>query len=322
MRRVFCPSCGADRPDLTILPDTTFEAASKTGAAQGADYPEPWREVLALLPNRDWRRVMVIGAPDRGKAQFCLTLLRRLAGKSPALLLDADIGRNLLPPPASVTLGRLDAEGSLAPLAFRFAGGVDPVPRLDAIVSACAALAKDVAERLIIKTCGLVNPAGRCLKQQKLAALQPDLVIALAEPGDRLDPILAMIAPERLICLEALVPAAPLNAMQWAALRLAAFERMLRGATERMLVDVTFDWLETEAPDPDEHYLCSLVDEAGRDIALGLLRRFDCASGTANVLTTAEDDAIARLRVGMILPEELRFYDPASPLLIDRTRTP
>ncbi|WP_034993547.1 hypothetical protein [Beijerinckia mobilis] len=95
---------------------------------------------------------------------------------------------------------------------------------------------------------------------------------------------------------------------------------MLRGATERRLVEVTFDWLETEAPDPDEHYLCSLVDGAGRDIALGLLRRFDCTAGTANVLTTAEDDAIARLRVGMILPEELRFYDPASPLLIDRTR--
>ncbi|ACB94451.1 GTPase or GTP-binding protein-like protein [Beijerinckia indica subsp. indica ATCC 9039] len=279
-----------------------------------SDCPADWRALLELLPRLSWQKLMVIGGPDRGKALFCRLLLDRLEeSRIASFLLDADISQNLMPPPACVTLGR--EQGHWETRAFRFVGGVDPVPRLAAITAACAELAQDVPGRLVIKTSGLVNPAGRQLKRLKFSALDPDCVVALVKPDDALEPILAMADPSRLHLLPAWPDLLPRNAAARALARLTAFQRLLTGAKVRVFQGQGFELLETEVLEPDVTYLCGLADQSGKDLGLGLLLSCDRPAGTAHVLTAFKGEGVTRLRIGMQAPEELQDYDPARPFL-------
>src|SRR6516165_260109 len=90
-------------------------------------------------------------AANRPSAAGSLTNSTRAAS-----LLDTDLGQNGLGPPACITLGQVHA-GALATKHLYFVGGVDPAPRIGAIVAGAARLAALGEGRLIINTCGMVN---------------------------------------------------------------------------------------------------------------------------------------------------------------------
>src|SRR3954453_16489645 len=79
-----------------------------TGMETRIDIPEDWCRLAEDLVRSDWRRVLVVGAVDRGKSTFCRFLAQQLAIAGIGVtLLDTDPGQKMLGPPACVTAGPL-----------------------------------------------------------------------------------------------------------------------------------------------------------------------------------------------------------------------
>lgn len=145
--------------------------------------PEAWEQAITDLVRRPPRRILILGATDRGKSTFCALLRRRLlaAGRSTALV-DADIGQKDLGPPATVTLG-LAAPGAIPAeglAAHYFVGAVSPPGHLLPIVIGTQRLAEAAEGRVtLVDTPGMVRGVGRILLQFLLESLRPEVVVAL-----------------------------------------------------------------------------------------------------------------------------------------------
>lgn len=161
----------------------------RTGAAlqPPADIPASWESALAALAGEPGRRILVVGAADRGKSTFCRLLLQRLraTGRCPALV-DADIGQKDLGPPACVTMGRTD-EAGLAPTAtaFYFVGAVSPGGHFLPCVVGTRRLTEATGEGVaVINTPGTVHGPGRILQQFQAESLRPDAVVVLERDNE------------------------------------------------------------------------------------------------------------------------------------------
>src|SRR5215210_1131069 len=142
--------------------------------------PSGWRAALAAITHQDVRRVLVIGLADVGKSTFCRILLgaARASGRTAALL-DTDVGQKTVGPPACVTAS--EESGSR----LVFVGTTDPVRGWRRIVHGTRTLANAAkADLMIVNTSGLLRGPGRGLKADKMAALRPDLLIALGSGPD------------------------------------------------------------------------------------------------------------------------------------------
>ncbi len=213
---------------------------------------------------------MVLGAADAGKSTFCNLLLRHAAGQARAsALLDADLAQKLCGPPACVTLCR-DA-GPPDP-ALAFVGTLDPLRGWHRLVEGTGRLAGGIGRDtlLVVNTDGLLRAAGRRLKAAEIAAVGPDLLVALGE-GPELEAVLrdgAAIPTLRL-------PRSPLARRKTEgerrALRRAAFRRYFSEAQVRAL-DLRGLRQEGEPPSAAELPGClvALVDAQGRDLAIGI----------------------------------------------------
>ena len=155
------------------------------------DIPAAWRHSAERIACGGFRRVLVLGASDRGKSTFCSWLCsvveRRIA------LVDADIGQKEVGPPASITLaypqsGLPAADSETA--ALHFIGGVNPMGHFLTLVTGTRDLTdRAEADVVVINTTGLVRGPGRALKDQLIAAVRPDLLVAL-QRGDELESLL------------------------------------------------------------------------------------------------------------------------------------
>ncbi len=136
------------------------------------------------------RRILVLGPPDAGKSTLCRAMLRRMAleGRNAALL-DADPVQKLIGPPACVTLGQGAGQRAAA---LAFIGTVNPLQGWRRLITGTGCLAAEVGDRtpLLVNTSGLLAGAGRRLKAAKIAAVRPDLLVAVGE-GMELDAVLA-----------------------------------------------------------------------------------------------------------------------------------
>ena len=273
----------------------------------GIDVPEDWRRLADDLVRSRWRRVVVLGASDRGKSTFCRFLGQQLgvAGVGVSLL-DADPGQKMLGPPACVTAGSFENAGQCRPAMLYFVGGTDPAARIGSIVAGVVRLASAVPERLLINTSGLVDGPGRMLKRLKIDALCPDHIVAIAL-GDELDGLLAPLPPIRVHRLAPSPAAHGKSAAARAAARQAGLALALEGARACRLDGLVFEMLERGGSagesDPRKPRLCSVADGAGIERGLGVLWDADRAGGTATVVTSVGRSLIRRVRVGMIVPE-------------------
>jgi polynucleotide 5'-hydroxyl-kinase GRC3/NOL9 len=259
--------------------------------------PPDWSRALEALAVEPWRRVIVLGARDRGKSTFCQALAQRLAlADQPAWLLDTDLGQKLFGPPACVSLA--DASGLRA---WRFVGETNPVQNMAGVVAASARLADMVAgARLIINTSGLISGPGVALKRWKIEALAPDKVIAIAA-GDELAPVLAplqaLAAASPPIRLGPSEHAREKRASRRASARAVGWRAAFEGARVRPLQAAVVEDLHRQPPLGVR--LAAVANGTGRDLALGLVRLED-AGLQPWIFTVAEPDAIARVRVGML----------------------
>ncbi|MBI1734870.1 MAG: hypothetical protein HYR51_06830 [Candidatus Rokubacteria bacterium] len=143
---------------------------------------------------------VVIGEVNLGKTTLVARLATALLARGFSVgVLDADVGQSEVGPPTTVGLGRVvrpltrlaDAER----VALRFVGATSAVRDQLATVVGVARLAERARAlglaRLVVDTSGLVRgDLGMRLKQAKIDALDPDLVLAV-DRGGECEPILA-----------------------------------------------------------------------------------------------------------------------------------
>ena len=162
------------------------------------DIPPSWDRSIARIVKYRWRKVLVVGATDRGKSTYCRVLAHRLgAAGFQVAFVDADIGQKDIGPPATISLAYPEAEADLAQARLAglyFVGAVNPTGHLLPITVGTRRLV-DAAKApfVIIDTTGLIRGNGRILTAYQIESLQPEVIVAI-ERGRELE---AIIRPYR-----------------------------------------------------------------------------------------------------------------------------
>src|ERR1700694_1153573 len=153
---------------------------------------------VALAAVLDARVTVVIGASDAGKTTLVAALGSELAARGQRVgVVDSDVGQSEIGPPTTVGLGRISArvtrlsEAEL--IAFQFVGVSSPARDIRGVVEAARRMVDRARaerfERVLVDTSGLVlGWPGHRLKQAKIAAVDPDLLLFL-ERQDECAPI-------------------------------------------------------------------------------------------------------------------------------------
>jgi polynucleotide 5'-hydroxyl-kinase GRC3/NOL9 len=237
--------------------------------------PADWTHAIEMLLSTGVRRAVVLGPADVGKSSFCRSLLFEAArsGRSVALI-DADVGQKTVGPPAAVTLSDATsyAQGELPLAGLAFAGTTSPAHAISPIVAGTRRLVMEArADLAIVNTSGLLAGPGRRLKSGKLAAVAPDLLVALGrDPG--LEAILKEFRAVPTVRLSPSPCARKRTAAERRRARAEAFRRYFAGsAVWRLNVRSLGDRTQAYAA---EGLLVGIADRCGRDIALGIVRRY------------------------------------------------
>ena len=266
------------------------------------ELPPDWREAAERIAAGTARRVLLLGAPDMGKSSLCHALLERLArtGREVALL-DADPAQKLVGPPACATLGRCTRGGALSLRLIAFVGTLNPLQGWRRLVAGTRRLAAEAeTDLLLVNTSGLLAGAGRRLKAAKIAAVRPDLLVALGTDP----PLLGVLADHQAIPTLRLAraPSARRKAQgERRALRRDAFRGYFEGAPTWPLALKGLR-LEGEAS-PGPRRLVALADAAGRDVALGIVLDSKAADSVL-VWAPQPERPVAALRWGALRLDE------------------
>ncbi|HEV2560278.1 MAG TPA: Clp1/GlmU family protein [Microvirga sp.] len=272
--------------------------------------PAAWLDAAAAILGGRPRRVMVLGPVDAGKSSFCGFLAA--AASSAGLDVEGlctDLGQKWIGPPACVTRGHTDGEGGLALQDLAFVGTTDPVRGSQALIEGAARLAwQSRAEMVVMNTSGLLAGPGWALKAKKIAALDPDCLVAV---GDDLtfDRLLADYRGRLVVR----VPSSPFARRKTEGERRAA----RREAFRAYFADATVQpWpaeasgLEADGSMLPRHLSALAAD--GRDLGLGIAVEEGC-------LTPVGMAAVRAVRWGAIMVDEA-FRD--RPLAMPERRPP
>ncbi|MDH3599117.1 MAG: Clp1/GlmU family protein [Candidatus Tectomicrobia bacterium] len=278
------------------------------------DIPSSWAASARQIQRHAWRRILVIGATDRGKSTYCQYLCHHLlaAGDSVALV-DADIGQKDIGPPGTITLGYPDADNPLhrlQPAAWYFIGAVSPAEHLLPMVTGARQLADAAqAARVIINTTGFVHGLGRQLKGRKIEALEPDVMVSLAQ-GRELDALLAPYRHIRTLHLPPSPQARRKRPQQRRANREQAFRTYFAKARnvsltrrEVRIQERTPDGMITVTEMPagfERHLLCGVANRQGHGVGLAVLMHIDVDTDTLHLLTPVALEQIRMLQFGYL----------------------
>lgn len=166
---------------------------AELGRGPSLHIPMAWQRSVRHIRDAGWRRILVVGATDRGKSSYCDFLVNALLGEGESVsFVDADVGQKDVGPPATIALADLEAPAPLAQApshALYFVGHINPFAHFLPLVLGTRHMV-EVAKGafVVIDTSGLVQGKGRVLKGFKVESLQPDVLVCL-ERGEELSPI-------------------------------------------------------------------------------------------------------------------------------------
>jgi len=199
------------------------------------DIPSSWTRSAEVILRKRYRKVLVVGAADRGKSTYCHFLATTLgAAGFKVAFVDADIGQKDVGPPATISLAYLATATSLAQArldGLYFIGSVDPIRHFLPIVVGTRRLV-DAARTpfVIIDTTGLVQGPGRILTTFQIESLQPDALVALEQKGE-LGPVVKPYRQYPLLRLRSSPRVLPKSHEARRAAREAAFRNYFTAAT-------------------------------------------------------------------------------------------
>jgi polynucleotide 5'-hydroxyl-kinase GRC3/NOL9 len=254
------------------------------------DLPAAWTRSAMEIARRQWRKILVIGAVDRGKSTYCRFLSQYLlAAGCRVAIVDADIGQKDVGPPAAITLGYPDQVQPLItvrPAAWYFVGTVSPAGHLLPMVVGTRQLV-DAAQAacVIINTTGLVHGVGRVLKSYTIEAVQPHVIVAI-EQDTELQPILKAYRNYRVLRLPPSARAVVKTPEQRRIAREQAFQRYFQTATEIVLPVSRLLFQRRLVPRDDEaHVLCGVADRRNHGLGLAIISGRQAQQGTLSLIT-------------------------------------
>jgi polynucleotide 5'-hydroxyl-kinase GRC3/NOL9 len=302
--------------------------------------PPEWEAVAFEIFERGLRTVLVIGASAVGKSSFCRYLIETLlARRAEVAFVDADIGQSNIGPPAAVSLGYPVPPvefSAVAPVACYFVGSTGPIGRFLPLVIGTASLAREARGAfVVIDTTGLVHESGRVLKNYKIEAARPDVIVTV-ERRNELAPLRAANRHVHTIRIEASRKAHGKDDYEKIDVRRRAFARhfskatSLRFASEALTFQRTLLFagkrIEIEgavhaerssegvlvvgtptAPPAnskvlplafERNLLCGIADATGRCLGLGIIEHIDFAAGTIDLTTAVSRDRVSIVQFG------------------------
>ena len=262
--------------------------------------------------------VMIVGAGDTGKTTLAKLLMADAlgAGKSVALV-DADLGRSTVGPPACVGLKWVRSPDDFSVLheadELRFVGSTQPQGVVLPHVVAAAALvevARAGADFVVLDTTGVVSGVvGQTIKYHLMELCAPSLVVAM-QRGREMEPTIGML--ERFLGARVarsaphaeLIPQGP---VEQRAGRIEAFRRALAPPLPRWRVQPSV--FAPTLPDGFDlkrlhGMLVGVQDDAGRCLGLGALEHAEHSL----VVATHHGEVMRGLRLGS-LRIDLDSYD-------------
>lgn len=304
--------------------------------------PPDWESAAGEIFERRLRTILVIGGSAVGKSSFCRYLTAALLARGAEVaFVDADVGQSNLGPPAAVTLGYPTAQVEFAttpPAAYYFVGSTGPIGRFLPLVIGTASLASEArAAFVIIDTTGLVHASGRVLKNYKIEAVRPSVIVAV-ERRRELAPICMANRHVPVIRIEPSRKAHGKDDYEKIEVRRRSYARHFASASllelpvEPLIFQRTLLFsgkpieiagaLHAErssegvlivgappVPPPDakllpagfeRNLLCGVADTAGRCRGLGIIERIDFAGRTIALTTPVEPDVVRILQFGDI----------------------
>jgi polynucleotide 5'-hydroxyl-kinase GRC3/NOL9 len=306
--------------------------------------PPEWQAAASEIFERRLRTVLVIGDSAVGKSSFCRYLTETLLARSADVaFVDSDIGQSNMGPPAAVTLGypALPVDFStVSPAGYYFVGSTGPIGRFLPLVIGTASLAREASTAfIIIDTTGLVHESGRVLKNYKIEAVRPNVIVSL-ERRNELAPIRMANRHVPIIKIEPSHKAHGKDDYEKIEVRRRAYARHFSHATslqlplESLIFQRTLLFsgmpfeLELEgaiyaerssegilivgapvAPPADSkvlplgferNLLCGIADATGRCLGLGIIERIDFAARTIALTTAVDRDKVNIVQFGDI----------------------
>jgi polynucleotide 5'-hydroxyl-kinase GRC3/NOL9 len=307
------------------------------------DIPPQWEAAASAIFDRRLRTILVIGGSAVGKSSFCRYLAGALlARQAEVAFVDADIGQSNLGPPATVTLGYPTSAAvdfaAVPATAYYFVGSTGPIGRFLPLVIGTASLAREARGGfVIIDTTGLVHESGRILKNYKIEAVRPDVIVAV-ERRNELAPIRMANRHVPTIKIEPSRKAHGKEDYEKIDVRRRAYARHFAGASllelplESLIFQRTllFSGMPFEpelegaiyaerssesiliigapvAPPPDSkvlpsgferNLLCGIADATGRCLGLAIIEHIDFASGTIALTTAVGRDRLRIVQFG------------------------
>ncbi len=139
---------------------------------------------LELVRSPYVRSIMVIGGVDTGKTTLVYSMARYLSESAKTSIVDLDVGQSHVGPPSTVGWGIFDPEAGCVPMPnFVFTGTFTPRGNLLPVLTGSMLVvskARRNSDKVIIDTTGYIaDTSARILKQQKIDALNPDLILGL-----------------------------------------------------------------------------------------------------------------------------------------------
>ena len=302
--------------------------------------PPQWQAAASEIFERRLRTVLVIGGSAVGKSSFCRYLTEALLAQTKEVaFVDADIGQSNIGPPATVTLGYPASPfdfSNVAPASYYFVGSTGPIGRYLPLVIGTASLAREAhGAFVVIDTTGLVHESGRILKNYKIEAIRPDVIVSL-ERRNELAPIRMANRHVPIIKIEASRKAHGKDDYEKIEVRRRAYARHFSRAASLQLSTETLIFQRTllfagkpiemdgavhaeqssegilivgapAAPPPDSkvlplgferNLLCGVAGATGRCLGLGIIERIDFAGRTITLTTAVERDKVRILQFG------------------------
>lgn len=302
--------------------------------------PLDWEAAATRIFEGRLRTILVIGGSAVGKSSFCRYLTEVLLARQVTVaFVDADIGQSNLGPPATVTLGYASSPvdfSATSPSGYYFVGSTGPVGRFLPLVIGTASLVREArSEFVIIDTTGLVHESGRVLKNYKIEAVRPDVIVTI-ERRSELAPIRMANRHVPIIKIEPSRKARGKDDYERIEIRRLSYARHFASATSAELPIPSLIFQRTllfagkrielegaayaeqssegvlaigtpVAPPPDSkllpagferNLLAGIADASGRCLGLGIIERFDFAKGTITLTTAVERDKVRIVQFG------------------------
>ncbi len=183
---------------VQALSDTGLElfsgSSSKCLKFRESLIPEEWNTLIKLFMDRENKVAMILGGMDTGKSSLALYTVNKLCSLGyKTAVVDADVGQSDVGPPGVIGLCQVEAPTlSLIDrplLAGYFVGDKNPSGHFLAMVLGTKRMVekalKTEAESILIDTTGMVygGPA-RALKEKKVEAVSPDIIVALQRDNE------------------------------------------------------------------------------------------------------------------------------------------